>query len=370
MVIIEAITIPSLLHLPIRESSLRNSDNINLISPRVATTVTAIAMADATPISSPPSNLPMLPKGPFGVPLGQPTEALSSCLSQPGQVQAWSCVSDAYMGMNVTPADYGSTRVSVFSTLPANTPLHYGPQLPVLLSQTSFLQLVTDDNNPTRGPAYFFQQTYDKVVILPTQAFSSQSTKRWASEVPEESSVEERDDGFQYTIRPGNKPWYCFWNSTVLEGFIYVTLNISGASQTNTSDLVNSLLSSAAATSAGSVVSHSGTSGSHSREHFETRDAPWTSTIPACYPKVVKVEERRNTVNAVQPYCQQMQILDDMSAVPLPNSTTSITYIPLKETEQTVQRRAEGDAKDFVDGRERKRRRNSLSSCSCEWLSQ
>ncbi|MCJ1473798.1 hypothetical protein MMC13_002449 [Lambiella insularis] len=341
------------------------------------TTVTATAIADATPLPSPPPDLPMLPKGNFGVPLGQPAEALSSCLSQPGQIQAWSCVSDAYMGMNVTPADYGSTQVSIFSTLPTDSPLYYGPQPPVLASQTS-LQLVTDDNDPTRGPAYFFQETYDKLVILPTQAFPSQSSKRSAAEASKEFTGTERtansfQDGYQFTVGPGSKPWYCFWNSTMLEGFIYVTMDISGASQSNTTELVNSLLSSVVASPTSSPASPSSTSGTQSRERFNKRDPSWPSTMPTCYPKIVKMEERRNTVNAVQPYCQQMQILDDMSAVPLPNSTTSITHIPLLETESTVQRRAESGLMGYRDDHERRRegrrRRSSASSCSCEWLS-
>ncbi|MCJ1431390.1 hypothetical protein MMC27_000742 [Xylographa pallens] len=341
-------------------------------SPGSASTVTVTAnIADATPLASPPANLPMLPKGYFGVPLGLPADVSSSCISQPDQAVTWQCVSNGYLGMNVLPADYDTTQVAINTTVHSDYPFYYGPQVPALQGQTS-LQLVNDTNDPGRGPAYFFQQNFNKIIVLPANQFSQASEKRAASGVATEGYVSERDT-HKYQNRmppvgPGDQPWFCFWNDTILEGFIYVTENIS-ASQTNTTNMVQSLLSSAVASPTTSSATPSSSYYAKSHEHHDKRGSDWPAAMPTIYPNVVKIEERRNVTNGVQPYCQQMQILDDMSVVPLSNTTSSVTRVMIAEDESPVQRRSLAGSMDQMDVRWRNRRRNSYSPCSCEWLS-
>ncbi|MCJ1386648.1 hypothetical protein MMC17_009774 [Xylographa soralifera] len=326
-------------------------------SPESASTVTVTAIADATPLASPPANLPMLPKGYFGVPLGPPTDVSTSCTSE---TVTWQCVFDVYLGMNVLPADYDTTQVAINSTVHSDYPFYYGPQVPTLQGQTS-LQLVNDTNDPGRGPAYFFQQIFNKIVVLP-ETFSQAPGKRAASEAVTESFVSERQS-YDYQnrfppVEPGQKPWFCFWNGTILEGFIYVTENIS-SSHTNTTNMVQSLLSSAIASPTASSATPSSSYYANSREHHDRRDSDWPAAMPTIYPNVVKIEERRNVTNAVQPYCQQMQILDDLSVVPLPNTTSSVTRVMIDEDESPVQRRSLADSTDQMDVRWRHRRRDS-----------
>lgn len=97
----------------------------------------------------------------------------------------------------------------------------YGTQPPVL-TQQQVLNLVTDSQEPSRGPAWFFELPYNKLVILPEGALTAPSSKR---------DLEERDGhpasdfmDRKNVAEPGDKPWFCYWNGTLLEAFIYVSL--------------------------------------------------------------------------------------------------------------------------------------------------
>ena len=320
---------------------------------------------DATILTTPPSNLPILPKGSFGVPLTSP-DVKNECLKVPGQAQAWDCVPNGFIGLNVTPSDYGSTEVSVYTAMP-DLPYFYGAQAPVLKSLSSLL-LVNDTYNPDEGPAYFFQQNYDKLVILPPSALSPSSSKRSLDEIMEEASLEDRDMLTSHQLAlPGQRPWFCYWNSTTLEGFIYVTQNISDPSQ-NTTAMVNSVLShaAAAATQTAQGYQHAAPSSNPSAPtggvKAKREYAAWPSFVPPAYPKCVKVEERRDLKTAVAPYCQQMQILYNHHINPVanPNGGGPI-IVNLTEVETIVQSR------DLVG---RSRKRDWVTSCSCEWKSE
>jgi hypothetical protein len=132
--------------------------------------------------------------------------------------------------------------------------------------------LAADDEDVEWGPTYFFQTSYDKIIILPeTTGVGTRDVR----------SLSTRD-----VTQPGDLPWFCFWNSSLLEVFIYINLtSSSGAKSTSTST---------------SAISPTGTA----------------SSINQAYPKVVKVENSA-TNSSINPYCQQMQILSDGSAVPL-----------------------------------------------------
>lgn len=307
---------------------------------------------DATILSIPPSNLPTLPTGNFGITLISP-KVNKACLVVPGQKDAWDCAPDGFIGLNVSLADYGSTQVSVYTHMP-DLPYFYGAQAPVLQSLSS-LQLVIDTYNPGEGPAYFFQQTYDKLVILPQTALSSTGSKRSLGEIMEGATLEERNSIDNHApALPGDKPWFCYWNGTTLEGFIYVTQNISDPSQ-NTTAIVNSVISEATAAPSSSPSAHS-------RKLKSKREPSWPSLVPSTYPKCVKIEERRDLKTAVAPYCQQMQILYNHHINPAPNPDgDGPPIVKLTEVESSVQVRSigsRGRKSDWVN-----------SSCTCEWKS-
>jgi hypothetical protein len=132
--------------------------------------------------------------------------------------------------------------------------------------------LVTGNDDPIRGPAYFFQKSYDKLVIL-----------------PESASITRRGAGAsgQSIVQPGDLPWFCYWNETLLEVFIYsnvISIEASAASTitfASTTSLANTPL----------------------------------STGLSKYPKVIKMENSVQS-GAPDPYCQQMEISSDGLAVP------------------------------------------------------
>jgi hypothetical protein len=256
--------------------------------------------------------------------------------------------------MNITAADYGATEVSLYSPgSPNNMSYTYGAQPPILNSISSLL-LVVDIDDPSNGPAYFFRQTYDKLVILPSEAFPTPSKKRSESEPAERASLEDRGESFldwhrnAEPAKPGDQLWVCFWNGTIVEGFIYVTQN-STWNTTTPQEVVSSILAAAQTQtqtqSQGSVPTN-------------IPELLVPSAMSDMYPRAVKIEERRALTNTVQPYCQKMQILDNYKLGPVNDASgTSLAIIQLDETETTT------------NSRDISRRDVIVSACSCEWMS-
>ena len=268
--------------------------------------------------------------------------------------------------------------VSLSYATPNDNYIRYGSQ-PPQLSRPANLVLMRDRDNFDKGPAYMFQQLYDKLVIvheddLPGGISSSKRSflKRWFSDrgLENRGSLIRRQEWNQWTsdtlALPGDKPWLCYWNSTILEGFIFVTQDTSASAS------ASDTYPSAAATSSGS----SQFPGIHSKRQ--------NSASPSSYPKAVRIEERR-LLKSGQPYCQQMQILNNYQFGPLIDPATNIVYtIQLSETESQslVQNQAMpgmGGVSAFStipsspSGYPRKRgatnkRSTTSSSCQCGWM--
>lgn len=285
-----------------------------------------------------------------------------------------------YLGININAELDGRKSVLLTSTVSPSAPMHYGPQPPGLNSPCS-LFLMFDKSDLGRGPAYFFEQQFDKIVIVDDDVFSGGGSKRWLNEdgnYQDWAQVEER--GYSRDEKPiiaGAKPWYCFWNSTVLEGFIYLDQNTTAA---NTSLTPGPSSPSAPASISGhpgaSIASAAiaSTLPSNIPRH-QNRDSSPSSSSPPPYPKVIKIEERRNSGSNVQPYCQQMQILDSMVPAPASDPDGNPFIVNLTESELT----ADGAVQGHSSSRRRApdwwahhdRRQASLgSSCYCEWVSE
>ena len=358
-----------------------------------------VIIPDATPLALPyPSNLPLLPAGNFTMPLDTPTVDNNICLSTASQTVAWQCASNEFVGLNVIPSDLGSTTILLRNSMPDQIFYLYGAQPPVLETPSS-LTLVTDINNPNRGPAYFFQQTYNKIVILNSTAFPTRDVV-----TPQNPMM----------AMPGDQPWFCFWNNTILEGFIYVNESVPDASQ-NTTEFVSSIFSMALgslptqsatqntpgiqpSSTQSSIQTQQAATGDQSNNqlsngknnhggHSDDRDnndkhggykrdpnaspsqvkydTDWPSAVPTIYPKMVKLEERRNTTNAVQPYCQQMRVLYNYAVNPVIGSAT----IQLDENESSIQARGLVGRAGAATSPGKRAKRDFVSSCSCEWIS-
>ena len=247
------------------------------------------------------------------------------------------------------------------------------------------LQLVQDMDDPGRGPAYQFQVMYNKVVIAPAAAFSPTA-------VPAGSSKTKRDHSHRisehwhtrHQVSPGDQPWMCYWNSTLVEFFIYIENNAtswpnasslgsgtwgqgsttsapSGASATPISSSCSTASEAygATATHGSSSSASSGSCASNSHDGFGP-----TSSLPS-YPYVAKLEERR-IPGSPAPYCQKVQILNNGQAVPLTDPETGNIYtVNLQETDPGTA----AYASVGLTSKAKRKRTIVPGACHCQWLS-
>lgn len=281
--------------------------------------------------------------------------------------------------------------------------------------------VMKDKDDPSKGPAYFFQHSFDKIVILRDSEFHPGMLERSltdAGEINDYGVLDERDDEGEHEsylvleeredegeyenyfvleeradanetdlrpfAKPTDKPWFCFWNGTILEAFIFVTHD-SNTTLPDAPAADPSVTSSTTQTGSSpsdipappdAPVTSSGNDDKYSFGSYPT-SVPTTSTAwhhkrqdtsPPNYPKVVKLEERRNTQNGPPPYCQRMQIMNDGTPSPLPDSSGKPIIYNLTETEP-------------VDGHYKKRRSwfeilstmvkrdtSTKGECQCQWI--
>jgi len=290
------------------------------------------------------------------------------------------CIRDRSIGVGYQP---GTTSLGawIYTNLSANT-FSYGTMPPQAM--WSPLQLVTDLDDPTAGPAFQFQVFYSKLVIAPPTAFwpytdgDSQNSKR---HVPlangrDAQSPDER------TISAGEQPWFCYWNSTLLEGFIYIQQNAtlnngsSGMSWTASGTTTPPISAPAQCSSTGTASSSIPPSfpppspmtsmGSAAGSAYPSPVVPpacspqWSNgvdpwTALTLYPYVVKLEERR-IPGSPQPYCQKKQILDDQQAGYLPYT------VQLDESDPGW--------RAYASSGLRVKKRNLVNgACHCQWTS-
>jgi hypothetical protein len=334
---------------------------------------------DATPFATLPPGVPNLPTGTFALPISTPSVAPNSCLTNPSQSGAWSCaIAPILPYQMIISSISGSSNLSnneVLLNLGNNTMefLPYGAQPPIL-TQNQILRLEQDNDDLDRGPAWFFQTTYDKLVIVQENVLTVSNAKR---DLGLRSSDTIPDFMRQGVAQVGDRPWFCYWNDTLLEAFIYVNETSSAGSRssspssypTGTSAGSYGRPQSATSTYASGVP----TSGSLSLGFSGPAQVP---VPPPCYPKVIKVEERRlpSGSQSPSPYCVQHYIAEDGLPQPLLNITTGQPFtISLNETESSVvspmsDRRALFDSLQERD--ENLNERQSSTTCGCVWLAQ
>jgi hypothetical protein len=326
---------------------------------------------DATPFTAPSEGIPTAPTGTYRLPISTPSIAPASCLSNLAQSAAWSCAIPAPLPyiidiINVPGSDnlsnvemkmdYGNATVAF---------LPYGAQPPIF-NDHKVMRLVEDVNYPERGPAWFFQATYDKVVILPQVALATSPTtsRRYAKDKRDISAP-----GFSQkaVAQVGEMPWICYWNATLLEAFIYVNqTSISGKTPVSTP---TSIYGQPPA----STTSTSEAGGATSATSSDNGNYQYYENLPG-YPKMVKIEERRLPIpdQNIQPYCIQNVVNSDGSYQPVMDGNLPVTlYLT-----ETVPATAEPMADDQVTYRSMAEReselaeRQSAAICGCTWLKQ
>ena len=249
---------------------------------------------DATPLSTTPAGISSLPTGSYSLPITTPATLQNGCLQNSAQSAAWTCQIpqalpyqldvDAIPGAsalqdNEITLDYGNGSMTF---------LPYGAQPPIV-SQAQVMGLVTDVQSPERGPAWFFQVPYNKVVVLPEAALQAPSNSKRQNNPHSPSSSSFM--GRKGTAQPGQNPWICYWNGTLLETFIYVNQTSSWGASSSSSRSSSSYPTSTATTTSSQTAQASAYS-----------NPTWL--VP--YPKVIKVQERRipSGLESILPYCE------------------------------------------------------------------
>ena len=256
--------------------------------------------------------------------------------------------------------------------------IQYGAQTPQLDLQP--MQLVLDLDYKSYGPAYHFSTTYDKVVVLRPEELSAGlylKKRQSAGEIPPRQ---------RFTVQPGDYPWYCYWNRTYIEGYIYAEDNSTAASFTALPTMwptnspsstasgnaifaaVTPIPTSITASPSTAAAEATATPSSIVRRDAAADAAASQSRIPP-YPRIVKIEERR-LPDSPQPYCQRMVLLDNGEIAPAPNGNDPITALWLQEQDpswaeywsETPTTQSKRDAVSV------ERRGDPPDSCHCQWM--
>lgn len=263
------------------ESSKEDSEAQKSHGPPIVT-VTASAQMDASLIAT-PTNIKVIPTGHFMVP-SHFKNGSGLCVDETAYSKSWRCMQ--------TPSEFEISvhefrgNYSVVFDYGAPTPTFtYGAQAPYWSSSpTQALSMAVDTTDLGMGPALFFISTFDKLVIVPESEISANplSKRGW---IEDGSAQAEAYKNFKQTAQVNDRPWFCWWNNTVMEFFMYVNQSTSTSWSTTASVDSNMAASTAGNSKRGSSISD--------------------------YPRRIKMEERRDNPKRESPYCQQMQIRKD-----------------------------------------------------------
>lgn len=305
-------------------------------STTASVTVTETLLIDASAVSSPTATATVR-AGLYSVSL-QTNSSFAQCLTNNTQAAAWSCslpVSQQQVNLTISPNNY----VTIFPTS-SPTVLQYGAQIPILPPQK--LQLVTDLSAPNRGYAYHFQTTYTKLVIVPPMMLNLAKRAPGTFDSWMVEDIVQRD-----TVQAGQQPWFCYWNGTMVEGFVYALYNATTSAATSTSSTYDTDSTASALSATGTSTTPSIASSTLSFAQVQyippwitatalPPNAPpaasswWASRLAASQsgnnvkrrsssqqmaygqiPYMVRILERRVPNGHPAPRCEKMQLLDN-----------------------------------------------------------
>ncbi|KAJ5494032.1 hypothetical protein N7463_010119 [Penicillium fimorum] len=245
-------------------------------------TVTATPQMDASMIST-PTNIKEIPTGSFLIPSGYQNGS-GLCVDESNYGKAWKCM-QAPSEFAIHIGESKGHHSIAFDYGPPTTTFTYGAQAPYWsAAPTQALSMAIDTTDIGMGPALFFLSPFDKLVIVPEDTFSTSLSKRtWVEDGWAQADAYKN---LKQTAEVGDKPWFCWWNNTMMEFFLYVNQSTSYS------------LSSTAAINSNMPASTAGLSADSKRGESPSVD----------YPRRIKMEERRDDPSRESPYCQQMQI--------------------------------------------------------------
>ncbi|KAL4873444.1 hypothetical protein BDV12DRAFT_159991 [Aspergillus spectabilis] len=270
----------------------------------IIVTTTVPPRTDATPFSGTPSQVPPIPTGKWAIP-AEPKNQSKFCILDQDQTPTWGCLSGRSLPINIGGDDYDKTIDFGSNSLPKT--LTYGAQAPFFTEPSISLDLVMDTSDLSLGPALSFFTFFDKLIVVPEDTFSSTDVSKRA--VPEDEVFA----GVHHRKREsdvGDRPWFCWWNSTVMEFFLYINETTKESQYDSSSSPSDS-----------------------SEESDDDDDKVFTTdslskradSLLSYYPRRIKMEEKRDNFEAQAPYCQQMQVMDDGSLETVSQETIGIS---------------------------------------------
>ncbi|KAG0155080.1 hypothetical protein PDIDSM_653 [Penicillium digitatum] len=290
--------------LPAAEAANQDDQETQNSSALPIITVTATPQMDASIIST-PTYLKQVPTGHFMVPSGYQNGS-GLCVDELNYGKAWKC-SQSPSKFEIFVGESKGHHSIVFDNSSPTPTITYGAQAPYWpASPTQALSMAIDTTDIGMGPALFFLAPFDKLIIVPDDTFSNSLSKRsWVEDGWANANAYKN---LKQTVEVGDKPWFCWWNNTIMEFFLYVNQSTSYSLTTTAS--INSDM---AASTAGLISDYK-------------RDELYISD----YPRRIKIEERRDDPSRESPYCQQMQIRNDGGLALLSGNIVNI-----KENEPT-----------------------------------
>lgn len=270
--------------------------------------------------------------------------------------------------------DYGKATMRGFP---------YGTQPPVL-DDPLVLNLVIDQQDPQRGPAWFFQTIYNKVVVVPEDLLVSPYDQK--RDLDNRDGLSHHHDEFpssdnfirRESAPTGSTPWFCYWNGTLLEAFLYVNQTSSEAAHaaqhaTTASSTPTSSSTPSRTGSTFSIMTATATASSSIVITGASQEYTWGKEheLLSAYPKVVKFQERRlpQGAQAIPPYCTKRFIAADGTAQDVTNSTGSVVTLYLNESvpaELQPMKRAWLAAEE--EGVTKRDAEDKDASCGCVWV--
>ncbi|ERF75254.1 hypothetical protein EPUS_00046 [Endocarpon pusillum Z07020] len=332
-------------------------------------TVTSTAFIDGVPLAT-GQPVASVPTGQYNVPTNGNEVNSKACIKNHTLVDTWGCLASSGMGITVTGQGWGASIT--LDSYPLSSSFMYGAQPPDLGTRPLDLTPSMDQDSSDLGPSLFAFTYYDKLTILHEQALIPNGQYR------------RKDDSHIYGM-PEDKPWFCWFNETLLEFFIYVDKSVNSSATTpaatatpsspsttpstfttpSSTTLGSSLPPPAAFTGKPSgspygppedFVNHHTTESGYNRRRSD--DKLQKRKRYDDYPLLMKVEEKRKPRGNVPPYCQQMQVLDSGEIVPVPYvAQISVQEIEDMDDDNQNRFRRRGDAEDLSRG------------CACEWIS-
>ena len=272
--------------------------------------------------------------------------------------------------------------------------LTYGSQTIQMNTTFSPFTLVQDTDDAEGRPALYFKGYYDKVVVIPESALDLGS-KKIKRDLPSWTNIE--------VAGPGAQPWFCFWNATLLEGFIYPDEQIRALPSISASSTAPTLPYSTPAwaftmtptqtitttlTMSSTTAAFTGPASEFPKWLYEEYPnfnmSSYASKYPVkpkrdeepyedeefmpVYPYRIKVEERRMPGSPL-PYCIQYQVLNDGDINFIPGDDGQQIVVQLSERNPPFRPVLYPEEPPEGNKRSRRKRDEFPGSCHCQWKS-